>query len=84
VNWLVDAAPASRVKAVITPKRKGKVARTYETELYKERHLIEYVFRWLNQWRGIATRYAQRSGILSEILRGLIRGRGLTYPAFEV
>jgi transposase len=24
-------------------------------------HLIENVFRWLNQYRGIATRYAKRS-----------------------
>ncbi|MDR2194012.1 MAG: transposase, partial [Treponema sp.] len=27
----------------------------------KKRHRIENVFRWLKQWRGIATRYAQRS-----------------------
>ncbi|MDR2193066.1 MAG: transposase [Treponema sp.] len=29
--------------------------------MYKERHLIEHVFRWLNQWRGSATRYTKRS-----------------------
>ncbi|MDR2151033.1 MAG: hypothetical protein LBO67_09580 [Spirochaetaceae bacterium] len=28
---------------------------------HSRRHLIENVFRWLKQWRGIATRYAQRS-----------------------
>jgi transposase len=32
-----------------------------DTELYKKRHLIENVFRWLKQWRGIANRYAKRS-----------------------
>ncbi|MDR2150664.1 MAG: hypothetical protein LBO67_07625 [Spirochaetaceae bacterium] len=30
-------------------------------ELYKERHSIENVFRWFKQWRGSATRSAQRS-----------------------
>ncbi|MDR2149766.1 MAG: hypothetical protein LBO67_02930 [Spirochaetaceae bacterium] len=37
------------------------MVRTYDTELYKKSHLIENVFRWLKQYRGIATRYAQRS-----------------------
>ncbi|MDR2149991.1 MAG: transposase, partial [Spirochaetaceae bacterium] len=46
---------------VIPSKRSRKVVRTYDRELYKERHLIENVFRWLKQYRGIATRYAQRS-----------------------
>ncbi|MDR2150952.1 MAG: hypothetical protein LBO67_09160 [Spirochaetaceae bacterium] len=34
------------------------MARTYDTELYKERHLIEDVFRWLKHWRGSAIRSA--------------------------
>ncbi|MDR2150781.1 MAG: transposase [Spirochaetaceae bacterium] len=38
-----------------------EVVRTYDTELYKKRHLIENVFRWLKQYRGIATRHAKRS-----------------------
>jgi transposase len=61
VNWLVDAAHARRVKVVIPPKVEAEGGTDYDKELYKERHLIEHVFRWLKQCRGIATRSAQRS-----------------------
>ncbi|MDR2194158.1 MAG: transposase [Treponema sp.] len=43
------------------PKRKRKEARRYDKALYKERHRIEHVFRWLKQWRGSATRSAKRT-----------------------
>ncbi|MDR2150846.1 MAG: transposase [Spirochaetaceae bacterium] len=56
-----DTARAGGIAVVIPSKRSRKVVRTYDTELYKKRHLIEHVFRWLKQWRGIATRYAKRS-----------------------
>ncbi|MDR2149276.1 MAG: IS5 family transposase [Spirochaetaceae bacterium] len=61
VNQVIDTACARGIKIVIPSKRSRKVVRTYDKELYKKRHLIENVFRWLKQWRGIATRYAQRS-----------------------
>jgi transposase len=61
VNQVVNTARSRGIEVVIPPKRKRKVARTYDTELYKERHLIEHMFRRLNRWRGIATRYAKRS-----------------------
>jgi transposase len=60
VNCLIDAALAGETKVVIPPKKSRKVQRDYDKELYKERHLVENVFRWLKQWRGIATRYAKR------------------------
>jgi transposase len=54
VNQRGDTARAGGIEIVIPPKRKQTEARTYDTELYKERHLIEHVFLWLKQYRGIA------------------------------
>jgi transposase len=42
---------------VIPPKANRKVARTYDRDLYKARHLIENFFAKLKQFRAIATRY---------------------------
>ncbi|MDR2150327.1 MAG: hypothetical protein LBO67_05845 [Spirochaetaceae bacterium] len=56
-----DTTRSRDIKVVIPSKRSRTEARTYDTELYKERHLIENVFRLLKQCRGSATRYAQRS-----------------------
>ncbi|MDR2194489.1 MAG: transposase, partial [Treponema sp.] len=61
VNQVIDTACARGSKVVIPSKRSRKVVRTYDRERYKKRHRIENVFRWLKQWRDIATRYAQRS-----------------------
>jgi transposase len=62
VNQVVYTACAGGIKKVVIPsKRSLKVVRTYDKELYKKRHLIEHVFRGLKQYRGIATRHAQRS-----------------------
>ncbi|MDR2151034.1 MAG: transposase [Spirochaetaceae bacterium] len=45
VNQGGDTACAGGSKVVILSKRSRKVVRTYDTELYKKRHLIEHVFR---------------------------------------
>ncbi len=42
---------------VIPPKANRKVARDYDRDLYKARHLIENFFAKLKQFRAIATRY---------------------------
>jgi len=42
---------------VIPPKRNRKVQRPYDTDLYKERILIERVFNNLKKFRQVATRY---------------------------
>ncbi|WP_034995718.1 IS5 family transposase, partial [Beijerinckia mobilis] len=42
---------------VIPPKRNRKVQRPYDTELYKERNLVERFFNKLKQFRRVATRY---------------------------
>ncbi|MDR2150317.1 MAG: hypothetical protein LBO67_05785, partial [Spirochaetaceae bacterium] len=44
VNHVVDTACAGGIKVVIPSKRSRKVVRTYDTELYKKRHLIEMYF----------------------------------------
>jgi len=42
---------------VIPPKSNRRVARAFDRDLYKERHLIENFFAKLKQFRAIATRY---------------------------
>jgi putative transposase len=42
---------------VIPPKRNRKVQLPYDTDLYKERNLIERFFSKLKQFRRVATRY---------------------------
>jgi transposase len=42
---------------VIPPRRNRKNPRSYDAELYKERHLIENFFARLKQYRALATRY---------------------------
>jgi transposase len=42
---------------VIPPRSTRKIPRSYDEELYKERHLIENFFARLKQYRAIATRY---------------------------
>jgi transposase len=42
---------------VIPPRRHRKVARSYDKDLYKARHLIENFYCKLKQYRAIATRY---------------------------
>jgi transposase len=60
VNRVVDTARAGGIEVVIPSKRSRKERRYYDREPYKERHLIEHVFRWLKQCRGSTTRYAKR------------------------
>ena len=48
------------MEAVIPPRANRKVARAYDKYLYKLRHLVENAFLRMNEWRGIATRYAKR------------------------
>ena len=47
--------------AVISPRHHRKTLRTYDTELYKARHLIENFFANLKQYRAIAMRYDPRA-----------------------
>ena len=42
---------------VIPPKRNRTIKRAYDTELYKERNIIERFFNKLKQFRRVATRY---------------------------
>jgi transposase len=42
---------------VIPPRSTRKNPRSYDAELYKERHLIENFFARLKQYRALATRY---------------------------
>jgi transposase len=57
-NHVADTARTGGSKVVIPSKRSRMEARSYDREQYKKRHLIEHVFRWLNQWRDSATCYA--------------------------
>jgi transposase len=49
---------ANQNKGVVIPQKANrKVARTYDRDIYKARHLIENFFAKLKQFRAIATRY---------------------------
>ena len=58
---IMQQARAAGMEVVIPPKSNRKHPRSYDTYLYKLRHLVENAFLWLKQWRGLATRYAKRS-----------------------
>ncbi len=54
---VLDLLAAAGKEAVIPPKANRRVARDYDRDLYKARHLIENFFAKLKQFRAIATRY---------------------------
>jgi transposase len=58
-NKIIAQAKNQGMEPVIPPKRKRKIQRPYDKDLYKLRHIIENTFLRLKDWRGIATRYAK-------------------------
>ncbi len=56
-NHLHEKIAATGSEIVIPPKRNRKIQRPYDTELYKERNLVERFFNKLKQFRRVATRY---------------------------
>ena len=58
---VIEPLKAAGKAAVIPPRANRKVQRTYDEDLYKERHLIENFFCRLKQFRAIATRYDKRA-----------------------
>lgn len=47
--------------AVIPPTATRKIQREYDHQLYRQRNCIERTFRWLKQFRRIATRYDRKA-----------------------
>ena len=64
-NEIIATAQEMGMEAVIPPKSNRKEQREYGRALYQLRHLVENGFLEFKQWRGIATRYAKRGGIIS-------------------
>jgi putative transposase len=56
-DHLHDRIAEAGSRIVIPPKRNRKIQRHYDSELYKERNLIERFFNKLKQFRRVATRY---------------------------
>ena len=56
-DYIVDAVKEMEAEVVIPPKSNRKVAREYDTHLYKERNLIERMYGKLKHFRRVATRY---------------------------
>lgn len=54
---VLDVLQAKGIEAVIPPKATRLTPRAYDTERYKDRHLIENFFLKLKHYRAIATRY---------------------------
>ena len=60
-NAILEQATAQGMQAQIPPRSNRKAPRTYDTYLYKLRHLVENAILHLKRWRGIATRYAKHA-----------------------
>ena len=60
-NDIIDQAIAQGMQPVIPPKKNRTLAREYDKDLYRLRHLVENAFLHLKRWRGIATRYAKNT-----------------------
>ncbi len=56
-DHLCDKIAETGGRVVIPPKRNRTIKRAYDTELYKERNIIERFFNKLKQFRRVATRY---------------------------
>lgn len=56
-DYIVDAVKRMEAEVVIPPRSNRKVARDYDTHLYKERNLIERMYGKLKHFRRVATRY---------------------------
>ena len=54
-------ARARGMAPVLPSKGNRKVAQEYDVALYQVRHLVENGFGKLNEWRGVATRYAKNA-----------------------
>jgi transposase len=58
---LLEAAAAKGVEAVIPPKRRRLVQRTYDEHLYRERHLIECFIGKIKHYRRVFSRFDKLS-----------------------
>lgn len=56
-DHLHDRIAETGASIVIPPRRNRKLQRSYDTELYKQRNVIERFFNKLKQFRRVATRY---------------------------
>ena len=56
---VLEPLAAAGKTAVIPPKASRRVARDYDRDLCKARHLIESFFARLKQFRATATRYGK-------------------------
>ena len=56
-NYMIEAASNVGAEAVIPPRAGRKIKREYDSDLYKERNLIERMFNKMKNFRRVATRY---------------------------
>jgi transposase len=54
---IVEHIHSTGAVAVIPSKKNRKIPRSYDEELYKERHVIECTFGWLKYFRRIFSRF---------------------------
>ena len=60
---VIEVISVAGKTAVIPPKKNRKKQRYYDKALYGARHLFEYFFAWVKQFRAIATRYDKTARI---------------------
>ena len=67
-DWLRTALDSRGAAGVIPPKANRKTVITYDTDMYRWRHLIENCFAKLKEFRAIATRYDKTKTSLAAFL----------------
>ena len=60
-NKIIKDATEKGIVPVIPAKRKRKIKRDFDKNIYKFRHFVENMFLKIKQWRGISTRYAKNT-----------------------
>ena len=67
-NYLIESLENQQCQAVIPPKKNRKNPRTYDTHIYKERHLIECFFSKIKHFRRIFSRFDKSAKIFLDFL----------------
>ncbi len=66
---IIDLVERAGGEAVIPPRKNRKEQGAYDKHLHKIRHMVENAVQRLEEWRGVATRYAKRASSFLAIVK---------------
>lgn len=64
----IEAIAKTGAIPVVSQRKTTSIRRSFDLDLYKERHRIENFFSKLKHYRGIATRYCKRARNFASLL----------------